>query len=25
MREATGWEPRIDFREGIRRVCSQYT
>ena len=25
MREATGWEPRIDFREGIRRVCSKYT
>jgi UDP-glucose 4-epimerase len=24
MREATGWEPQIDFREGIRRVCSQY-
>ena len=24
MREATGWEPEIDFAEGIRRVCSQY-
>jgi UDP-glucose 4-epimerase len=24
MREATGWEPQIDFEEGIRRVCSQY-
>ena len=25
MREATGWEPEIDFAEGIRRVCAQYT
>ncbi|ELY77562.1 NAD-dependent epimerase/dehydratase family protein [Natrinema gari] len=25
MREATGWEPEIDFEEGIQRVCSQYT
>ncbi|MFB6179423.1 MAG: NAD-dependent epimerase/dehydratase family protein [Halorientalis sp.] len=25
MREATGWEPAIDFEEGIRRVCAQYT
>ncbi|WP_225334103.1 NAD-dependent epimerase/dehydratase family protein [Halomicrobium urmianum] len=25
MREATGWEPQIDFEEGIRRVCEQYT
>ena len=24
MREATGWEPQIDFEEGIRRVCAQY-
>jgi UDP-glucose 4-epimerase len=24
MREATGWEPEIEFREGIRRVCEQY-
>jgi UDP-glucose 4-epimerase len=24
MREATGWEPRIDFEEGIRRVCAPY-
>ena len=24
MREATGWEPRIDFEEGLRRVCAQY-
>lgn len=24
MREATGWEPEIDFEEGIRRVCAQY-
>ncbi|GAA0671808.1 NAD-dependent epimerase/dehydratase family protein [Natronoarchaeum mannanilyticum] len=24
MREATGWEPQIDFEEGIRRVCQQY-
>ncbi|PSP82882.1 nucleoside-diphosphate sugar epimerase [Halobacteriales archaeon QS_1_68_17] len=22
---ATGWEPEIDFEEGIRRVCAQYT
>ena len=22
--EATGWEPQIDFDEGIRRVCAQY-
>jgi UDP-glucose 4-epimerase len=21
---ATGWEPQIDFEEGIRRVCAQY-
>jgi len=25
MREATGWEPQIDFEEGIHRVCAQYT
>ncbi|MFB6139741.1 MAG: NAD-dependent epimerase/dehydratase family protein [Halosimplex sp.] len=24
MREATGWEPRISFEEGVERVCSQY-
>jgi UDP-glucose 4-epimerase len=24
MREATGWEPRIGFEEGIRRVCAGY-
>jgi UDP-glucose 4-epimerase len=24
MRAATGWEPEIGFREGIRRVCAQY-
>jgi len=24
MRAATGWEPQIDFEEGIRRVCEQY-
>jgi len=24
MREETGWEPQIDFEEGIRRVCEQY-
>jgi len=24
MRKATGWEPQIDFEEGIRRVCEQY-
>ena len=24
MREATGWEPTIEFDEGIRRVCAQY-
>ena len=25
MREATGWEPEIDFEEGIERVCAPYT
>ncbi|ELY64503.1 NAD-dependent epimerase/dehydratase family protein [Natrinema versiforme] len=25
IREEVGWEPRIDFEEGIRRVCAQYT
>jgi UDP-glucose 4-epimerase len=25
MRTATGWEPRVDFEEGVRRVCAQYT
>jgi UDP-glucose 4-epimerase len=24
MRAATGWEPEIDFEEGLRRVCAQY-
>ncbi len=24
MRAATGWEPEVDFREGIRRICAQY-
>jgi UDP-glucose 4-epimerase len=24
MREATGWEPEIDFEEGLRRVCAPY-
>jgi UDP-glucose 4-epimerase len=24
MHDATGWEPQVDFREGIRRVCAQY-
>ena len=24
MREATGWEPEIDFEEGLERVCAQY-
>ncbi|WP_327054162.1 NAD-dependent epimerase/dehydratase family protein [Halomicrococcus gelatinilyticus] len=24
FREATGWEPTIDFEEGVRRVCAQY-
>jgi UDP-glucose 4-epimerase len=25
MTEATGWEPQISFREGLRRICEQYT
>ncbi|AGN02768.1 nucleoside-diphosphate-sugar epimerase (UDP-glucose 4-epimerase) [Salinarchaeum sp. Harcht-Bsk1] len=25
MHEATGWEPAIDFEEGVARVCDQYT
>ncbi len=25
MRKAIGWEPEIDFEEGLRRVCAQYT
>jgi UDP-glucose 4-epimerase len=25
MREATGWEPEIDFAEGVARVCAPYT
>ena len=24
MREATGWEPEIDFHDGLARVCAQY-
>jgi len=24
VNEATGWEPRVDFEEGLRRVCAQY-
>ncbi|WP_049921396.1 NAD-dependent epimerase/dehydratase family protein [Halopiger djelfimassiliensis] len=24
LHTATGWEPKISFEEGIRRVCSQY-
>ena len=24
MQTATGWKPKIDFQEGIRRVCRQY-
>ncbi len=24
MRDATGWEPEIDFETGIERVCAQY-
>ncbi len=24
IQAATGWEPQIDFREGITRVCAQY-
>ncbi len=24
MREATGWEPEVDFAEGLRRVCAPY-
>ncbi|RNJ26112.1 NAD-dependent epimerase/dehydratase family protein [Halosegnis longus] len=24
MKEATGWEPQIDFEEGLRRVCAPY-
>ena len=24
FREATGWEPEIDFEEGVRRVCEPY-
>jgi len=24
IHEATGWEPQIDFEEGIRRVCAKY-
>ncbi|MFT4957545.1 MAG: UDP-glucose 4-epimerase [Halobacteriales archaeon] len=24
IREATGWEPEVDFEEGLRRVCEPY-
>jgi UDP-glucose 4-epimerase len=24
IQDATGWEPRISFEEGLERVCSQY-
>ncbi|MFC6785813.1 NAD-dependent epimerase/dehydratase family protein [Halobaculum halobium] len=24
IREATGWEPEVDFEEGVRRVCAPY-
>jgi len=24
IREATGWEPEVDFAEGVRRVCAPY-
>jgi len=24
FQKATGWEPAIDFEEGVRRVCAQY-
>jgi UDP-glucose 4-epimerase len=24
LRAATGWEPRVDFAEGVRQVCSPY-
>lgn len=24
MQQVTGWEPKISFEEGIKRVCSQY-
>jgi Nucleoside-diphosphate-sugar epimerases len=24
IRDATGWEPRVDFEEGVSRVCAQY-
>ncbi len=24
MKEATGWEPQIDFEEGVERVCAPY-
>ncbi len=24
IHDATGWEPQIEFRDGIRRVCAQY-
>ncbi|QKY18823.1 hypothetical protein B4589_008985 [Halolamina sp. CBA1230] len=24
LHEATGWEPEIDFEEGVKRVCEPY-
>jgi UDP-glucose 4-epimerase len=24
IRSATGWEPRVDFRDGIEKVCRPY-
>jgi UDP-glucose 4-epimerase len=25
LREATGWEPEVGFKEGVARVCGTYT
>lgn len=24
LHDATGWEPTIEFEEGVRRVCESY-
>ena len=24
LREATGWEPEVDFEDGVRQVCKPY-